>query len=106
MYQLAMGHSHAATHRDIPADDIGGIVRNGDVAEIVRKHVDIVRRRHRDHDLEFARQISLAIDRLDNLPLAARDPLAIEPDFPVGGGVRQQVVGYGARQLNRGGVRA
>ncbi len=53
---LAMGHAHAATGGDIPAGDIAGRIDDGDEAEIVGEHVDVVRRRHRDHDLEFARQ--------------------------------------------------
>src|SRR6478672_12949672 len=59
---LAMGHAHATADRDVPADYIAGIVRDSDVAEIMRKYVDVVRWRHRHHHLEFARQIGLAVD--------------------------------------------
>ena len=64
-FRLAVRHAHAAADRDIPARDLSGCVDDGDEAEIVGENVDVVRRRHRDDDLEFARQISPAVDRLD-----------------------------------------
>ena len=103
---LAMGHAHAAADGHVPAGDVAGLIRDGDVAEVVREDVDVVRRRHRHHDLEFARQIGLAVDRLDHLPLAARDALAVEPDLAIGRRVRQQMVGDRARQCERCRMRA
>ena len=87
--RLAMGHAHAAADRDVPAGDVAVVVEDGDEAEIVREHVDVVRRRHRHHDLEFARQIGLAVDRLDHLVLAAGDAFAVEPDLAIGRRARQ-----------------
>ena len=95
---LAMGHAHAAADRHVPAGDVAGLVRDGDVAEVVREDIDVVRGRHRHHDLEFARQVGLAVDRLHHLVLAARDALAVEPDLAIGRRMRQQVVGDRARQ--------
>src|SRR5262249_60667311 len=95
-----MGHTHAATHRNVPADDIGAAVRDRDVAEIVREHVDIVRRGDRDDNLEFARQIGLAVDRLDDLALSTGDPLTIVPDLPGGGRGRVAMRGYWPRPFN------
>ena len=84
--RLAVGHAHAAADRDVPAGDVAGLVEDGDEAEIVREHVDVVRRRHRDRDLELPRQVGLAVDRLDRFRLAARDLLAVEPDLAIGAG--------------------
>ena len=82
--RLAVGHAHAAADGDVPAGDLAVLVEDGDEAEIVREDVDVVRRRHRDHDLELARQVGLAVDRLDLLLLAAGDLLAVEPDLAIG----------------------
>ena len=90
--RLAMGHAHAAADRDVPAGDRAGIVEDGDEAEIVREYVDVVRRRHRHHDLEFPRQIGLAVDRLDHLLLAAGNALAVQPDLAIGRRARQQMI--------------
>ena len=103
---LAMGHAHAAADGDVPARDVAVLVEDGDEAEIVREHVDVVRRRHRDHDLEFPRQIGLAVDRLDDLILAAGDLLAVEPDLAIGRRLRRQMVGDRARQIERRRMRA
>ena len=102
--RLAMGHAHAAADRDIPARDFSGGVEDGDETEIVGEDVDVVRRRHRHDDLEFARQISPAVDRLDDLVLAAGDLFAVEPDFAIGRRPRRQAVGNGARQRQGAGM--
>ena len=103
---LAVGHAHAAADGHVPAGDVAGLVRDRDEAEVVREDVDVVRRRHRDHDLEFARQVGLAVDRLHHLLLAARDALAVEPDLAIGRRVRQQMIGDRARQRERFRMRA
>jgi hypothetical protein len=72
----------------------------------VRKHIDVVRWRDRDRDLEFARQVGLAVDRLDHVSLAAGDAFAVEPNLAVGRRARRQMIGDGASEIRRGGVRA
>jgi hypothetical protein len=57
----------------------------------VGEHVDVVQRRDREADLELARQVGLAVDRLDFLAAAA-DAFLVQPDLVVGAGVRQQVL--------------
>ena len=101
-----MRHAHAAADRDIPARDVAGRVDDGDEAEIVGERVDVVRGRDRDDDFEFARQVSLAVDRLDHIFLAAGDLLAVEPDFTVGRRLRRQALGNGTRQRQCAGMRA
>ncbi|GJE43124.1 hypothetical protein AEGHOMDF_2303 [Methylobacterium soli] len=97
---LAMGHAHAAAHRDVPAGHAVLLVENRDEAEIVGEDVDLVRGRHRDHDLEFPRQVGLAVDRLDEaLFLAADDALAVEPDLAPGAGLGQQRVRDGPGEV-------
>jgi len=72
----------------------------------MRIDVDVVRRRHGDDDLELARQVGFAVDRLDDLLLATGDALAIEPDLAIGRRARQQMVGQGTGERERSGVGA
>ena len=72
----------------------------------MREDIDVVDRRHRHHDLELARQIGLAIDRLHYLILAADDTFAVEPDLAIGRRARRQVRGDGARKVDCRGMRA
>ena len=60
---LAVAHPHAAAGGDCVADD-SVVLDDGDEAEVVREHIDVVARRDGDDNLEFARQVSLAVDRL------------------------------------------
>src|SRR5690606_6492982 len=55
--------AHAAANADIKADQ-RAVIDNSDEAEILPEHVDVVDRRNGKPDLEFARQIKVAIDRL------------------------------------------
>jgi hypothetical protein len=48
-------HAHAAADGDIPPGHLAFVAENGNEAEIVREYVDVVRGRHRQYDLEFAR---------------------------------------------------
>ena len=100
-----MGHAHAATNRYVPALHATVPVENGYEAEVVREHIDVVRRRHCNHGLEFPGQIGLAVDRLDHLLLAADNALAVEPDFAICGRAWRQMVRDCARELERGAVR-
>ena len=86
--------SHVVADDCAPLDD-------GDEAEVVGEHVHVVVRRHRDDDLELARQIVLAVDRLllGATVSAIDDLLAVEPDLVIGAGPRQQVIADRARQL-------
>src|SRR5690606_25491840 len=55
--------AHAAADADIETDQ-RAVIDNSDEAEILSEHVDIVNRWNGEPDLEFARQIKVAIDRL------------------------------------------
>src|SRR6185312_3374660 len=78
-FRLAVGHAHAAADRNVPALDDILLADDGDKAEVLREHVDVVRRRNGEADLELPRHVGLAIDRLDVVALAlARDLLAVE----------------------------
>ncbi len=101
---LAVGHSHAAADRDVPALDLTFVVEDRDIAEVVGVDVDVVRRRNRDHRLEFARQISLAVNRLHDLVVTTDDLLAIEPDLAIGRRAWGQVVGNRAGEVEGRGV--
>src|SRR5205807_6205928 len=82
---LAVGHAHAAADRHVEASDLAFLVEDGDVAEVVGEPVDVVRRRHGDHDLEFSRLVGRAVDRLDDgVVLAAGVLLAVEPNLATG----------------------
>src|SRR5690606_9812531 len=86
---LAMGDAHAATDGDIEPFELARRAGDGDEAEIVGVDVDIVARRYGDGNLELAWQVALAVERL---ALPAGDLVAIEPDFVIGAGGRQEVI--------------
>jgi glucose/arabinose dehydrogenase len=66
---------------------------NGDEAEVVGEHVDVVVGRDRDGDLELARQVVLAVERLGVVGrLAARDQFLAQPDLVVGARARQKML--------------
>ena len=87
-----MRHAHAAAGGHVPAGDLVRVVEDRDETEVVREYVDIVRGRHRHHDLEFPRQVGLSVDRLDHVGLTARNFLAVEPDLAIGAGTQLQVI--------------
>ena len=105
--RLAMGHAHASAGHHVPARHIADVVDDSDKAEIVGIEVHVVRRRHRDGDLEFPRQIGAAIDRLDHFIGLRRagDLLAVEPDLAIGAGARRQMIRDRLRQGLRRGMR-
>ncbi len=89
---LAVRHAHAATDGDVPADQLALLVGDGDIAQVVRVDVDVVRRRHGDDGLELTREVVDAVDRL--LVLLGRSTLVdhlltVEPDLVIGAGLRQ-----------------
>src|SRR6185503_13031969 len=59
--RLAMRHAHAAADAHVEAGE-PPFVDDGDEAEVVREHVDVVARRYRDRNLELARQIRAAVE--------------------------------------------
>ena len=87
----AVGHAHPAADRDIEADQLSAL-DDGDERQAVRVDIDIVRWRHRDGDLEFPRQVGLAVDRLEIL-LARFHFFTIQPNLVVGAGGGCEVVG-------------
>ncbi len=88
---LAMGHPHAAADDHIVADDLAALL-DRDETEIVRENIDIVMRRQRNGDLELARHVGAAVDRLVFLDPPG-DLLLLQPDFMPGAAVRQQMRG-------------
>ena len=65
-------------------------------------------RRHGDDDLEFARQVVGAVDRLLfrlGRPALVDHLLAVEPDLVIGAGLRQQVLADVDGEIVGGGVR-
>ena len=100
---LAVRHAHAAADHDVVADDAAAFL-DGDEPEIVREHVDVVVRRQRDRDLELARHVGAAVDRLV-FRLATGDLLAVDPDLVPGAAFRQQVRADRLRQPRHLGMR-
>ena len=84
---LAVGHAHAAADGDVVADHLAVLARDGDEAQVLGEHVDVVGRRHRDHGLELARQVVPAVDRL-LVDLRVDHLLAVQPDLVIGAGAR------------------
>ena len=90
-FRFAMGHAHAAADHHVVADD-RAFLDDGDQRQIVGEHIDIVVRRQGDGDLELARQIGAAEDRLI-LDHTAGDLFFIQPDLVPGAGARQEMNG-------------
>lgn len=61
--RIAMAAAHAATDRDVVTDQTV-IFHDGNEAEIVGENIHVVHRRNDEGDLKFARQISLAVQRI------------------------------------------
>jgi hypothetical protein len=101
---LTVRHAHAAADHDVVADDAIAFL-DGDEAEIVGEHIDIVVRRQCHGDLEFARHVGAAVDRFVFL-LLARVPFPIDPDLVPGAAFRQQMRSDRLGQLRHLGVRA
>ena len=98
-----MGGAHAAADQHVIADHVA-VLDDGDVAEVMGEHVDVVLRRHRNGDLEFAGQIGGAVDRLGLQRL--RHLLVVDENLPPGAALRQQMGGDVARGLLRLGIGA
>ncbi len=60
---VAVTAPHAAADREVVADE-PVVLHDGDEAEAVGEHVQVVHRRNDEGDLEFARQIGLAVKRV------------------------------------------
>jgi len=89
-----MAGAHAAAQGDVVAEDAALAIGDADEAQVVGEHVHIVGRRQREADLELARQVALAVDRLDFLA-GTGHLLLVQPDLVIGAGVGQQVFGGG-----------
>jgi hypothetical protein len=66
---IAVGRAHAAADADVVADHRA--VDDAGEAQVVGEHVHVVDRRQGEADLELARQVALAVDRLVLLAAAA-----------------------------------
>ena len=106
-FGIAVGRAHAAADADVVAEQ-GAVVAaavvtyDRDEAQILREDIDIVTRRHRERDLELARQVGRTVDRLFFFA-AAGDFFLVQPDFVVGAAVGKQMLRqrFGLR-LHRG----
>lgn len=58
-----MAGAHAAADADVVAEQLA-VVQDRDEAQVVGEHVHIVERRCGETDLELARQVTVAVDRL------------------------------------------
>ena len=87
---LIVRHSHATADRDVEADKVARIVRDGDEAEVVGEDIDVVGGRDGDDGLEFPGEVGLSVDRL-LLGLAAGDHRVVDPYLVVGAGPRGEM---------------
>src|SRR5690606_11042063 len=78
--RITVGHAGAAAARDVVARDLVA-ARDRDEAKVLPKDVDVVERRHDEADLELARHVRLAVDRL--LVVARRGLGLAPPDLAV-----------------------
>ena len=99
---VVVGGAHATADGDIETKEFA-VLNDGDERKAVGEDVHVVGRRDGDGDLEFARQIGLAVDRLD-LFLAGFDLFAIEPDLMIGAGLWREVIGNSLGHLEHLGV--
>ena len=119
---IAMRAAHAAANAKVESDQLA-VFDDGDEAEVLRKNIDVVQRRHRDRCLEFSRQIGWPVDRFAFTRCAFAvfaqalinpilinpfliNPNAIEPDLVIRAGLGQQMFGQSACPFQRFGVRA
>ncbi|KAJ2512809.1 hypothetical protein GGI11_004620 [Coemansia sp. RSA 2049] len=89
-------HAHAAADHDVVADNALRVVENGNQSEVVGNNIDVVLGRNGNRNLELARQIRSAVQRLAignraGLCGAASNKLVVQPDLVVGGGAWQQM---------------
>ena len=90
--RVVVGHAMAATEQEIVAGEPPSLPQRHD-REIVGQDVDRVVLGNREPDLELARQITLAVERVGRLPCGSLvlPFLAVDPDFVIGAGLRQQM---------------
>ena len=90
--RVVVGHAVTAAEQKIVAGEPVALVKRHD-RQVVGQNVDRVVLGDRQPDLEFARQVSLAIERVGLLGSLSLVPpfLAVDPDFVIGPGLRQQV---------------
>ena len=91
-----VGAAHAAADGDVIALQLAAR-GDGDEAEILRIDVDVVDRRNDEADLELARQILLAEERL--LGFGCRHPLLAIPDLMIGAHVGHGVIADPPRRV-------
>ena len=96
--RVAVAHAEAAAGEKIVADQFA-VLDDGDEAEVVRENIHVVQRRNGEGGLEFARQISFAVERVNEIfgGFILKIQLnAFDPDLMVGGGFGEQGVGNDA----------
>ena len=97
--RVVVGHPVPAAEQEIVPREAVAIEQRHD-RQIVGQHVDGVVLGDREADLELARQIALAVERVRLvggarvlLPLVRLPGRAVDPDFVVGAGPRQEMAG-------------
>ena len=87
--------AHAAADREVVSDDLARLDHR-DEPHVVGEDVGVVDRRDGKADLEFARQVGLAVERIDEI-FTQVELLAVEPDAVVGRRDRREELGQRAR---------
>ena len=96
---VAVGHAHAAAGQQIVTGEFS-VFLDGDKAQAVREHVNVIERRNDKRRLEFARQVGLAVERINKTfrgLVLQFQLLAFHPDLVIRRGLGQQSVGNFAR---------
>ena len=91
-----MTASHAAAHGEIVAGQ-RVVFHDGDQPDVVREDVEVVDGRNDEGDLEFAGQISFAVERIDEILIRGVleiELFAVDPDRVIGPGLRFEGVGH------------
>ena len=96
--RVVVGHPVPAAEQEIVADQPVALEQRDD-CQIVGQHVDRVVLGDREADLELARQIALAVERVGLVGSAVvlLPRRAVDPDFVVAAGPRQEMTGQPAR---------
>ena len=89
---VAVTASHAATDGEVVADELV-VLHHGDEAEAVREQVHVVHGRNGERNFEFARQICLAVKRVNEVLVLGGFVIelhAIDPDGVIRLGLRRE----------------
>ena len=94
---VAMGGAHAATGKHVKADQLI-VFDDRDKAQVVGVNIHVIVRRNRHRGFELARQVGLAVQRIDGI-FTACYRLFVQPDLVIGARARQQVLADATRPV-------